>query len=137
MKHSSEECSPTGSKAPLLALVVEDALVDRKIVLRIMKNLGYETVEACDGQKALDCLRQRTGFSLMLVDWNMPVIDGLEFLRVVRARPEFQSVPIFMVSSRESPEDIQIARAAGATDYIVKPFTQEVVMNKLMLAGIF
>jgi two-component system chemotaxis response regulator CheY len=111
-------------------LVVDDSATMRRIIVNSLQRIGYEQcVEAADGSAALDLLD--SGIGCILTDWNMPGMSGLEFVRGVRARPGFERVPIIMVTTRSIREDIVEAAQAGVTNYIVKPFTPQVLREKL------
>lgn len=116
-------------------LVVDDSRVVRKAARRILERHGFEVREAEDGRKALDACRESLP-RLVMLDWNMPVMDGLEFLRAARA--EFgPDEPLIMLCTTESEFDrIVTALAAGAQEYIMKPFDDEIVTGKLMQLGL-
>jgi two-component system chemotaxis response regulator CheY len=117
------------------ALVIDDHENIRSILARHLVELNFEVVEAADGREALDCLATSGEFDLALVDWNMPNMNGLEFVRAVRADPAFDSLLLIMVTSK-SGADIAAALEAGANEYVVKPFTQRVINEKLTLLGL-
>ncbi|PHK94947.1 two-component system response regulator [Pseudoroseomonas rhizosphaerae] len=116
-------------------LVVDDSRVVRKAARRILERHGFEVREAEDGRKALDACRESLP-RLVMLDWNMPVMDGLEFLRAARA--EFgPDEPLIMLCTTESEFDrIVTALAAGAQEYIMKPFDDEIVTGKLVQLGL-
>ncbi len=117
------------------ALVIDDCRTTRKILMRMLNKMGFETVEAADGREGLDRLREMGASDLVLVDWNMPVMDGFDFVRAVRAEREYDSVPLVMVSTHNDMESIAQALEAGATEFIMKPFTEDVIREKLALVG--
>ncbi len=117
------------------ALVIDDCRTTRKILMRMLNKMGFETVEAADGREGLDRLREIGASDLVLVDWNMPVMDGFDFVRAVRAEREYDSVPLVMVSTHNDMESIAQALEAGATEFIMKPFTEDVIREKLALVG--
>jgi two-component system chemotaxis response regulator CheY len=94
-------------------------------------------VEAADGRQALEQLRQNPEVELVLVDWNMPVMDGLEFIRVVRSQHCYDGVRIVMVTTETEGEQVTRALNAGANEYVMKPFNKEVLVAKLALLDIF
>src|SRR5262245_62070028 len=98
--------------------------------------LGMDVLHAGNGREALEQLQQNPDIELMLVDWNMPVMSGLEFIQAVRAQSEFDSVRILMVTTET--ESVQVTRAlnAGANEYLMKPFTKEVLTAKLSLLDV-
>jgi two-component system, chemotaxis family, chemotaxis protein CheY len=113
-------------------LVVDDSATMRRIVVNALNRIGHgETIEAGDGAEALQ--RFDSSVDCIITDWNMPTMSGIEFVRALRARPEGQSVPILMVTTRSVREDILEAIEAGVNNYIVKPFTPQVLKEKLDL----
>ena len=118
------------------ALVVDDSKAMRMIVGRILKEIGFQVLEAADGQQALDRLNQGEAVDLMLVDWNMPVINGYELVHAVRANLLLANVRIMMVTTETSMNQVEHALAAGANEYLMKPFTKEMLVEKLAMLGI-
>jgi two-component system chemotaxis response regulator CheY len=118
------------------ALVVDDSRVMRRIVGRTLAGLGFEVVEAGDGQQALDALASGPKPQLACVDWNMPVMDGLTFVGRVRADPEWRGITLMMVTTESEQSQIVRALAAGAHEYLIKPFTPEGLREKLELLGL-
>lgn len=117
------------------ALVIDDSRTMRRIVARILGGLGYETSEAGDGREALDLLEAGETFDLATIDWNMPVMDGLEFVTAVRARRDWRSLTLMMVTTEAEHAQIVRALAAGAHEYMIKPFTPDAIGEKLALLG--
>ena len=117
------------------ALVIDDSRTMRRIVARILEGLGYETSEAGDGREALDLLEAGETFDLATIDWNMPVMDGLEFVTAVRARRDWRSLTLMMVTTEAEHAQIVRALAAGAHEYMIKPFTPDAIGEKLALLG--
>ena len=110
-------------------LVVDDSGTMRKIVIRALNAVGFsETVEACDGVEALAVFKQ-TPVSLVLTDWNMPNKSGIELTRDIRALGS--KVPIYMITTEAEKSRVLEAVQAGVNDYLVKPFTQEALQQKL------
>ncbi len=120
----------------MLALVVDDSRAMRKILGRILERLGFEVVEAGNGQEALEVLGTGQVPELALVDWNMPVMDGLQFVTEVRARSELRQVTLMMVTTESEHGQIVRALAAGAHEYVIKPFTPDGIVDKLVLLGL-
>jgi two-component system chemotaxis response regulator CheY len=120
----------------MLALVVDDSRAVRAIIRGILREAGITTVEAGDGREALEHLHTRPDVQLILVDWNMPVMNGLEFIQAVRARPEYHSVRILMVTTETESEQVVRALEAGANEYLMKPFTKDVLIAKLSLMDV-
>jgi two-component system chemotaxis response regulator CheY len=111
-------------------LVVDDSATMRRIVVNALKSIGYENaVEAGDGSDAL--ARCDASIELVITDWNMPVMGGLEFVKALRAKPEHAKTPILMVTTRSVKEDIMQAVEAGVSSYILKPFTPQVLKEKI------
>lgn len=119
------------------ALIVDDSRAMRRIVGRILSDAGFEILEAGDGQEAIDVLEAQTEVpELACVDWNMPVMDGLTFITEVRKRPEWRSITLMMVTTESEQDRIVRALAAGAHEYLIKPFTGEALLEKLDLLGL-
>jgi two-component system chemotaxis response regulator CheY len=119
------------------ALVIDDSAVTRGIIKQILNSLGFEVFEAGDGREGLDRVRELDGLDLILLDWNMPRMDGIEFLRMLRTQTALASLPVMMVSSNNEAENIAASLNAGANEYIMKPFTEDVMRAKLELLGFF
>jgi two-component system chemotaxis response regulator CheY len=117
------------------ALVVDDSSTMRMILREFLKKLGFEVSEAGNGQEALDRLKAMGKADLVLVDWNMPVMDGVSFVRAVRADPGYATLPLLMVTTNTELSQVSMALEAGANEYIMKPFTREMVRQKLELLG--
>jgi two-component system chemotaxis response regulator CheY len=116
------------------ALVVDDSRAMRSILSKILVGLGFEVLQAGDGREALEVLhRESSAFEIVLSDWNMPEMDGLEFLKAVRADSRFDAVPVVMVTTETHIEQMVTALSAGANEYIMKPFTTEMVEAKLRM----
>jgi two-component system chemotaxis response regulator CheY len=112
-------------------LVVDDFSTMRRIVRNLLKELGFTNVdEAEDGAVALQKL-QGGGFDFVVTDWNMPNMDGLTLLQSVRADPTLKSLPVLMITAEAKKENIIAAAQAGASGYIVKPFTAATLNEKL------
>ena len=118
------------------ALVIDDSKTMRRIVSRILVGLGYEVVEAADGQQALDAMAEGPLPDLACVDWNMPVMDGLTYVTQVRANPAWRGVTLMMVTTESEHGQIVRALAAGAHEYLIKPFTPDALKDKLDLLGL-
>ena len=121
------------------ALVIDDSRVMRRIVTGILEDLGYEVQQAGHGREGLDVLEglDRDQLpDLVCVDWNMPVMDGLQFVSAVRSNPAWRSMTIMMVTSESEHTQIVRALAAGAHEYVIKPFTADAIRDKLALLGV-
>ena len=119
------------------AMVVDDSRAMRMILGRTLLRYGYGILQAVNGRDALDQL-QHNGLqvSLFLVDWNMPEMNGLEFVKHLRAEPRFGSVPVLMVTTETEAEQMCAALEAGANEYVIKPFTDETIEDKLRMLGV-
>ena len=113
-------------------LVVDDSQTTRKIMVQMLSQSGWETVqEAVDGQDALDQLRSGQSFDLLVTDWNMPNLSGLDLTLALRADERFLRLPILMVTTRSRQADILAAMKAGVDGYITKPFDQLTLQLKI------
>lgn len=119
------------------ALVIDDSRTVRAIIGQILRGEGLEVVEAGNGQEGLDRLREADGVGLVLVDWNMPVMDGLAFIQAVRSDRAYDPVRIVMVTTETEQDQVLRALAAGADEYVMKPFTREILVAKLGLLDVF
>jgi len=120
----------------MLAMVIDDSRAMRSILRRIVVELGFDVVEAADGQEALDKMSAGEIPDLALIDWNMPVLDGLSFVTEVRSNKEWRGVTLMMVTTEGEHAQIVRALAAGAHEYVIKPFTPDAIMDKLQLLGL-
>ena len=118
------------------ALVVDDSSTMRTILNRLLSELRFDEVTpAGHGREALDLVAADGPFDLMLVDWNMPVMNGLEFVTAVRAEPFSSTAPIIMVTTESEIDSVAAALQAGADEYLMKPFTVDALADKLRLLG--
>ena len=120
----------------MLALVVDDSRAMRSILTRLLSGLGFDVAQAGDGAEALAVLDAGTRPDVILVDWNMPVMDGLTFIKNVRAREDLRDISLMMVTTESEQGQIVRALAAGAHEYVIKPFADEVIAEKLALLGL-
>lgn len=118
------------------ALIVDDSRAMRRIEADLMKQLGFETADAVHGKDALEKLIAGPRPDVVLVDWNMPEMNGLELIRSLRARPEFANLPLMMVTTETEMEQMVTALEAGANEYVMKPFGKETLAEKLQLLGL-
>lgn len=118
------------------ALIVDDSRPIRRIESDILKELGFETADACNGKEGLDLLQASPSTDLVLVDWNMPEMNGLDFIKSVRSDSRFSNVSILMVTTETEPEQMLRALTAGADEYLMKPFQKESLVDKLRLIGV-
>jgi two-component system chemotaxis response regulator CheY len=117
------------------ALVVDDSKTIRMLLKEQLKGLGFEVTEAVDGRQALNRLKNMTQVDLVLVDWNMPEMDGISFVRAVRAEADYSMLPMMMVTTNAELSQVSKALDAGVNEYIMKPFTTEILREKLQLLG--
>lgn len=120
----------------MLALVIDDSRAMRMILKRILLGCGFDVVEAADGQQALEVVAAGPVPDLACIDWNMPVMNGLEFVSAVRKQPECRQMTLMMVTTESEHSQIVRALAAGAHEYVLKPFTNEAITEKLSLLGL-
>jgi two-component system chemotaxis response regulator CheY len=114
-------------------LVVDDFSTMRRIVRNLLKELGFTNVEeAEDGAVALQRLKSAGGIDFVITDWNMPNMDGLTLLQSVRADPALKALPVLMITAEAKKENIIAAAQAGASGYIVKPFTAATLNEKMV-----
>jgi two-component system chemotaxis response regulator CheY len=118
------------------AIVVDDSRAMRTILKRALAQAGFAVIEAGDGKQALEVLEQHGAQDLALVDWNMPVMTGYELIVELRGRSEFNSMSIMMVTTETESAQVQRALDAGANEYVMKPFTEDALKEKLMLLGL-
>ena len=118
------------------ALVVDDSRAIRMILARTLGKLGFETRLAANGREAMEVLRQAgPTISLVLVDWNMPEMTGIDFVRAVRSTPKYDRMALMMVTTETQAEQMIEALEAGADEYVMKPFTDEIIADKIRLIG--
>ena len=117
--------------ASVKVLLVDDSPTMRRILQNSLKHLGYEDIsEAENGREALSLLHADQ-FDLIVTDWNMPEMDGMTFVKTVKTEDEFSKIPILMVTTRSQQEDVIEAMRAGVNNYVIKPFTPQVLKQKL------
>lgn len=116
-------------------LVVDDSTVIRKVASRILEDLGFETTGAADGQLALDACSEAMPDAIIL-DWNMPVMNGLEFLLALRKMPGGDEPKVIFCTTENDVDHITQAIEAGANEYIMKPFDKDILEGKLAAAGV-
>ncbi len=119
------------------ALIIDDSRAVRAFIRPILQELGYETFEAPNGLAGLEVLTTHDDIQIVLVDWNMPEMDGLEFIQRVRSQSEFSALKIMMVTTETEAEQMLLAMNAGANEYVMKPFGREVLLAKLGMLDLF
>jgi two-component system, chemotaxis family, chemotaxis protein CheY len=114
-------------------LIIDDSLVMRRIIGTTAGLLGADFVEAANGAQAFEKLNaEPAGFNLICLDWNMPVMAGLDFLKALRADPRWTDLPVLMITTEGSRDSIIEALKTGATGYLTKPFNQQDLQSKIM-----
>ena len=117
------------------ALIVDDSRFVRSYLRGLLEEKGIECAEAADGQAAMDQLKSGSVFDLALVDWNMPVMNGLEMLKQLRAEG-YSDIKVMMVTTEAENDFILRALDAGADEYLMKPFDDEALTEKLAMLGL-
>lgn len=118
------------------ALVVDDSRAMRAILRQLLHSTGFEVVEAAHGKDALKRLEENSDVAVALVDWNMPEMNGYEFVCAVRADQRYAAMRIMMVTTESDIGQVGKALEAGANEYLMKPFTKESVIEKLQIMGV-
>lgn len=117
------------------ALVIDDSRGMRLILRHSLTELGFSVVEASHGREALELMEEPHAPDLVLVDWSMPVMNGIDFVRSVRQQPRFNHLRIMMVTTETEISCVSEALEAGADEYVMKPFTPAILQDKLRLIG--
>lgn len=118
------------------ALVVDDSRAMRSMIGGLLREIGFEVCEACDGADALKRIREEGEVDLALVDWNMPQMNGYEFICAMRADSSHEKTTLVMVTAETEMERVNQALTAGASEYIMKPFNRDTLKEKLGLLGL-
>lgn len=118
------------------ALIVDDSRAMRALVGKMVGDLGIETIYAAHGREALQQLESAGTPDVALVDWNMPEMNGLELVQVLRADARWAELPIVMVTTETEMSQVMRALEAGANEYIMKPFTPDILRDKLDMLGL-
>lgn len=116
-------------------LIVDDMPVMRELLAAFCDSQGFEHVPAVDGKDALIQLALHQPFDLVLIDWDMPVMTGIELVKAIRANPAYSDMPLMMVTTRINQENVVEAIEEGADDYLMKPVTEEMFLEKLRILG--
>jgi len=117
------------------ALIIDDSRAMRTILQKIMGEVGFEAVTAANGNEGLETLQNTDGIELVLIDWNLPGMNGYEFACAVREMSRFNDVKLMMVTTETEIENVSKALDAGVNEYVMKPFTKETIQEKLALLG--
>jgi two-component system chemotaxis response regulator CheY len=113
-------------------LVVDDSVTMRRIVLNSLKAIGHnDIIEAIDGRDAFVKLTSDDTINFVITDWNMPEVSGLELVKSIRSNPKTSAIPILMITTRGSKEDIMEALQSKVNNYVVKPFTPQILREKI------
>jgi two-component system chemotaxis response regulator CheY len=118
------------------ALVVDDSSATRFIIARMLREIGCSVVEAENGEVALEVLGQNQDATFALVDWNMPVMNGFDLVQAIRQESGYDDVKVMMVTTETEMTQVVKAIEAGANEYLMKPFTKEMLLDKIALLGI-
>lgn len=119
------------------ALVVDDSRAMRMILAKTLRGLGYEVREASNGREALETIAgEKNALNVVLTDWNMPEMNGMELLQRIRMDSALASLVVIMVTTETELDHMAAALEAGASEYVMKPFTREVLVEKLQMAGV-
>ncbi|MBX2879486.1 MAG: response regulator [Granulosicoccus sp.] len=124
------------SQPQVHALIIDDSRAMRAILKRILTNIGFKTTEAENGLVGLERLEEHEDIAIALVDWNMPEMNGYEFVKTVRADKGKRELWLMMVTTETEMSRVVKAMAAGANEYVMKPFTDDVIVEKLKLLGL-
>jgi two-component system chemotaxis response regulator CheY len=113
-------------------LVVDDSAIMRKVITQILEMLGHDSVPASNGLDAFERLKEHEDVRLILLDWNMPEMNGIEFLRDIKARPGLSEIPVIMLTTESERRKMIEAIEAGAKHYLTKPFQPETLATKIL-----
>jgi two-component system chemotaxis response regulator CheY len=117
-------------------LIVDDSKAMRMILRRMLVETGFEVLEASGAKEALATFDKGRAPDLILLDWTMPEMNGIQFLAHIRSHNDWGDVKVLMVTSESQPQSVERALAAGANEYMMKPFTKEILEEKLLLLGV-
>ena len=119
------------------AMVIDDSRAIRMILASQLTELGYDVCQAANGKEGLAVAEhEREDLSVILVDWNMPEMNGLDFVKSIRSDARFSAVPLMMVTTETEMDQVIAALDAGANEYVMKPFTKEIIADKLRMLGV-
>lgn len=124
------------STSQVHALVIDDSRAMRAILKRILTKIDFKVSEAGNGLEGLERLAENDDISICLVDWNMPEMNGYEFVKAVRSDRSNKDIWLMMVTTETEMSRVVKAMAAGANEYVMKPFTDDVIIDKLRLLGL-
>lgn len=118
------------------ALIVDDSRAMRRILRGIVTQLGFDVIEASNGAEGYDKLTANEDIELVLVDWNMPVMNGIELVKKVRSEPRYETLKMVMVTTETEPQQMARAIMAGVDEFVMKPFTSDILIDKFKLIGV-
>jgi two-component system chemotaxis response regulator CheY len=118
------------------ALVVDNSKGLRLLLGWILQEVGIETVEASNGAEALQILGTDAHFTVVIVDWDLPGMNGIQLVAEIRSHERLKSLPIMMISGRPHSSDAEYALRTGVNDYVIKPFTREAILHGLTRMGL-
>ncbi len=118
------------------ALVIDDSEIDRQVITHILRTLGMRCIEEEDGERAYSTLIAHPEVRVVFVDWNMPVLNGIELTRRIRSESRFADLKLIMVTGATEMEEVKEALDAGVDEYIMKPLDREMFREKLAIVGI-
>jgi len=118
------------------ALVIDDSRAMRSILTRVLTNIGFKVSQAENGAEGLELLAENPDINIALVDWNMPVMNGYDFVKAVRSDSTNKDLWIMMVTTETEMSRVVKAMAVGANEYVMKPFTDDVIEDKMRLLGL-
>ena len=117
-------------------LIVDDSRAMRRILRQIVAPMGFEIHEAGDGVEGWEKFQALDDLELVLIDWNMPRMNGLELVKKIRENDEYQNIKLVMVTTETEPRQMARAMMAGVDEFLMKPFTSEMLIDKLQLIGV-
>ena len=120
----------------MYALIVDDSRAMRRILRQIVEPLGFQIAEAGHGIAGLQRLAEHPEIELVLVDWNMPEMNGIDFVKEVRSDPRNERMKLVMVTTETEPSKMARALMTGVDEFLMKPFTPEMLLDKLQLIGV-
>jgi two-component system chemotaxis response regulator CheY len=118
------------------ALIVDDSRAMRMMIARMMQGFGFVVAEAADGREALAALSRGDRPDVVLLDWNMPEVNGFDVLTAIRRDPRLADMPVVMVTTETEISQMSIALEHGVSEYVMKPFTKDILLGKLELLGL-
>lgn len=118
------------------ALVIDDDPAILLMITSILNGLGYQVTTAVDGRQGLQRLTESSPPDVIFVDWNMPVMNGLEFVKSIRSKPQYNNLPIIMVTTELEISQLALTMDAGVSEYIMKPFAPIMIIEKLQMVGV-